>query len=93
VLQLPDFSRSFDIETDACATGIGAILTQDVHAIAFISKAFGAKSQGFSTYEKEYITILMTISYWRSYLQLREFLIYTDQHSLVQLSAQRLHTH
>jgi hypothetical protein len=52
VLKLPDFSRSFAIETDACATGIGAVLTQDGHPIAFISKALGPKSQGLSTYEK-----------------------------------------
>ena len=79
------FSRSFAIETDACATGIGAVLTQDGHPIAFISKALGPKSQGLSTYEKN-MAILMALSQWRAYLQLKEFIIHTDQRSLVQLS-------
>jgi len=38
------------------------------------------------------MAILITIEQWRSYLQLGEFLIFTDQRSLVHLSDQRLHT-
>jgi hypothetical protein len=62
VLKLPDFSRSFAIETDACATGIGAVLTQDGHPIAFISKALGPKSQGLSTYEKIWQSLWLCLS-------------------------------
>jgi len=61
--------------------------------LAFISKALGPKSQGLSTYEKEYLAILLAIQQWRPYLQHNEFIIYTDQKSLTQLSEQRLHTH
>lgn len=34
----------------------------------------------------------MALSQWRAYIQLKEFIIHTDQRSLVQLSEQRLHT-
>jgi hypothetical protein len=34
----------------------------------------------------------MAVQQWRQYLQFAEFIIYTDQQSLVQLSNQRLHT-
>lgn len=37
-LALPDFSIPFHIETDACATGIGAVLLQNGHPIAYISR-------------------------------------------------------
>lgn len=35
----------------------------------------------------------MAVQHWRSYLQHGEFLIFTDQKSLTQLSKQRIHTH
>lgn len=41
VLALPDFTVPFHIKTDACGTGIGAILQQQGHPIAFMSKALG----------------------------------------------------
>ena len=33
-LALPDFTVPFHIETDACATGIGVVLTQNGHPLA-----------------------------------------------------------
>jgi len=93
VLALPVFSRPFSLETDASGLGVGAVLMQEGHPLAFISKALGPKSQGLSTYEKEYLAILMAIQQWRSYIQHSEFIIYTDQKSLTQLTEQRLHTH
>jgi len=54
VLALPDFSVPFAIETDACANGVGAVLVQQGHPLAFISKALGPRTMGLSTYEKEY---------------------------------------
>jgi hypothetical protein len=45
-----------------------------------------------SAYEKEYMAILLVVEQWRSSLQLAEFLIFTDQWSLVHLTDQRLNT-
>ena len=92
VLALPNFSRPFCIETDASDMGIGAVLMQDGHPLAFLSKASGPKSRGLSTYEKEYMAILLAVQTWRPYLQFQEFTILTDHKSLTQLGDQRLHT-
>jgi hypothetical protein len=89
VLAVPDFSKKFCIETDACKSGVGAVLMQEGHPLAYISKPLGPKTQGLSTYEKEYLAILIVVEQWRAYLLHSEFDIFTDKKSLIHLNEQR----
>jgi hypothetical protein len=68
VLALPDFTKPFVIETDASEAGVGVVLMQHHHPIPFISNSFGPKLKGLSTYEKEYVAILLVAQHRRSYL-------------------------
>lgn len=68
VLALPDFTKAFTIETDACDLGVGAVLQQEGHPIAYLSKPLGPRTKGLSTYEKEYLAILLAVDRWRPYL-------------------------
>jgi RNase H-like domain found in reverse transcriptase len=61
ILAMLDFSKPFILETDACDTGIGAVLMQGRRPIAFLSKALGIKNQHLSTYEKEFIVVLVIV--------------------------------
>lgn len=88
VLALPNFSKPFMVETDASATGIGAVLMQDAHPIAYLSKALAPRNLGLSAYEKECLALLLAIDHWRPYLQHSEFVIRTDQRSLLNLTDQ-----
>jgi ABC-type antimicrobial peptide transport system ATPase subunit len=68
VLAVPDFSQQFVIETDASDLGIGAVLMQNHHPVAYLSKALGPRNQALSVYEKECLAILLAVEKWRPYL-------------------------
>ncbi|KAI4294825.1 hypothetical protein MLD38_040853 [Melastoma candidum] len=92
VLALPNFAEEFVIETDASGTGMGAVLTQQGHPIAYISKAFSQKMQSSSTYEKELMAVVFAIEKWKPYLTGRHFTIKTDHFSLKYLLEQKITT-
>ena len=57
-----------------------------------MSKVLSPRYKGLSTYEKEYLAIVVAVDQWRPYLQHAEFTILTDQRSLTNLTQQRLST-
>jgi hypothetical protein len=61
VLALPDFQQQFVVETDPCDRGVGAVLSQNGHLVAFFSKDLSAANQKLSAYEKEFLTMLMAV--------------------------------
>jgi hypothetical protein len=80
------------VETDASDLGFGAVLMQEGHPIAYLSKPVCSKNQACSTYEKECMAIVMAVDKWRPYLQNQEFVIKTDHRSLLHLTEQRVTT-
>lgn len=69
VLVLPDFNKPFIIETDTCASRIGAMLLWEGHPLAYYSKALGQINQKLSIHEKEFRAIMMAIDKWRPLLE------------------------
>lgn len=92
VLALPDFSKTFTVETDASNLGIGAVLMQDNHPICFINRALGPRHQALSVYEKELLAVVHAVQTWHAYLAHRPFIIKTDQKSLKFLMEQKITT-
>ncbi|GJR99782.1 putative mitochondrial protein [Tanacetum coccineum] len=56
ILRLPDFDQEFVIET--YAYGIGAVLCQNGHPLAYLSKTLSTKHQALSTYEKDFMAVV-----------------------------------
>lgn len=92
VLAVPDFTKPLVIETDACKSGVGAVMMQNGQPIAYLSKALGPKHLGLSTYEKELLAVIIATQKWRSYLLGHHFIIKTDQEALKHIMEQKITT-
>ncbi|CAL2229891.1 unnamed protein product [Prunus armeniaca] len=92
ILALPDFTKDFVIECDASNGGTGAILSQDRHPIAYLSKALSPKHRSLSVYDKEMMAVVHAVEHWRPYLLGRKFKILTDHQTIRYFLEQRITT-
>ena len=87
ILQSPDFSRPFILQTDASDRGVDAVLTQrddsgQEHPVSYYSRKLLPREQRYSTVEKELLAIKLATNAFRVYLLGRPFTIVTDHRSL-----------
>lgn len=92
VLALPNFKIPFILKTDALGSGVGAVLSQNGHQIAYFSKKLNPRMQKQSAYTREFFAITESLAKFRHYLLGHQFIIRTDQKSLKNLLDQSLQT-
>jgi hypothetical protein len=88
VLKLPDFLKNFEAACDASHVGIGGVLSQKGHPIAFYSEKLNDTRQRYSVYDMEFYVLIQTLKHWRPYLIYREFILFTNHDSLKHLNSQ-----
>ena len=78
VLSLPDFSKPFEVHTDASDFAIGDVLMQEGHPIAYESRKLNEAEQRYSAHEKEMTAVVHCLRTWRHYLLGAHFVVKTD---------------
>jgi hypothetical protein len=88
VLALPDLQQPFEIETDASAYAMGAVLMQQRKPIFFHSETFSKVVCNYPTYDKELYALVQSVKKWKHYLMGKETIIHTDHQPLQYLQSQ-----
>ena len=89
VLWLPDFSKVFDVSTDASGSGVGAVLSQDSHPVSYFSEKLTDAKRRYSNYDRELFAVIQELKFWRHYLLYQDFTLYSDHEALRSLHSQK----
>jgi hypothetical protein len=87
VLLVPDQSKPFVLNTDACKFAIGATLQQDhgngLQPVAFFSAKMSDAERNYDVREQEFMALFKACLHWRHYLHgTQPFTLLTDHDSL-----------
>jgi hypothetical protein len=82
VLVMPDMEKSFSIYCDTSGQGLGCVLMQDGHVVAYASWQLRKQEEHYPTHDLELATMVHAVKIWRHYLMGKRCELYTDHKSL-----------
>jgi hypothetical protein len=89
VLALPDFNIPFTLECDALGEGIGAVVMQNRHPLAYESRKHRGLELLYNIYENEILAIMHALAKFRQYLVSARFVVKLDHNSIKYLLEQK----
>jgi hypothetical protein len=81
-LTMPDMERPFSIYCDASGQGLGCVLMQDCHILAYASRQLRKHEEKYLTHDLKLAAIVNTLKIWRHYIIGKRCEVYSDQKSL-----------
>ncbi|GKD07119.1 putative reverse transcriptase domain-containing protein [Tanacetum coccineum] len=88
ILILPDFSKVFELHTNASKVAIGGVLSQGGRPVAYFSEKLTKPKSRYTTYNLEFYAVVQGVKHWRHYLFNKEFVLFTDHDSLRHIRTQ-----
>ena len=88
VLILPDIHKDFEIFCDASRQGLGCVLMQEGHVVAFASRQLRPHELNYPTHDLELAAVVHSLKIWRHYLIGNRCELYSDHQSLKYLFTQ-----
>jgi hypothetical protein len=82
VLAYPDFTKPFDIYTDASTKQLGSVITQDNRPIAFFSRKLSSAQSKYTVTKLELLAIVETLKEFNGMLWGQLINVYTDHKNL-----------
>lgn len=83
LLQHPDYSKPFEITTEASSVALGAVLSQNGKPITMISRTLSKAEENYATNERELLAIVWAFQKLRHYLYgIKNIHIFTDHQPL-----------
>lgn len=82
LLTYPNFSKEFEIHTDASQYQLGAVIAQGNKPIAFYSQKLTSCQQKYTTTERELLAIVETVKEFRNILLGQRLVVHTDHKNL-----------
>jgi hypothetical protein len=82
ILVMPNMEKPFSIYCDASGQGLGCVLMQDGHVVAYASWQLRKHKVHYSTHDLELVAIVHALKIWRYYLMRKRCELYTDHESL-----------
>lgn len=84
MLAVPDLSKPFTVEIDVSQFGIGVVLMQNQHPVAYNSKTLSLRNQALFVYDKKLLALVYAVEKWHPYLAIMPFIIKTLRYLLEQ---------
>jgi hypothetical protein len=79
---MPDMEKPFLIYYDASDQGLGCVLMQDGHAVAYASRQLRKTEEKYPTHDLELAAIVLAMKIWRHYIIGKRCEVYSDHKSL-----------
>jgi hypothetical protein len=82
VLTMPDIEKPFSIYCDASGQGLGCVLMQDDHVVAYASRQLRKHEEKYLTHDLELVAAVHALKIWRHYIIGKICEVYSDQKRL-----------
>jgi hypothetical protein len=82
ILVMLDMEMTFSIYCDASGQGLGCVLMQDGHIVAYSSRQLRKHEVNYPTHDLELDAVVHALKIWRHYLMGKRCKLYTDHKNL-----------